>query len=337
MTQETSHNIDWENISKYLNGEMKKEEKIAFEKMIDSNSEYAKIVAASEKDLNLVDQLNKIKNNFDTDVAWNEVKSKITNKQFTEKQAATSHYLNLNKWMQIAAMLAIVIGFSIFSYKGYHKYFSTNITFVSEQHESGQKVILPDGSSVNLNGKSELTYPRKFTKQERKVILSGEAFFDIVKNPSKPFIIIAKNAEIKVLGTSFNVIAKENKVEVLVESGKVQFKGIQNPNNSLILEKGDFGILSENYLQKSILKDENYLSWKTHRMIFKEMELKEVAKVIERTYRVNIKFDNDSIAKNHINTAFDRDPLNRVLNNICLSYNLTYEKNGNQITIKSRN
>lgn len=336
MTKETSHNIEWENISKYLNKEMSKDEKIAFEKLIDSNSEYAKIVAASEKDLNLIDQLNIISNDFDTDNAWNEVKSKITNKQLAEKSTPALN-LNLNKWMQIAAMLAIVIGFSIFSYKGYHKYFSTHITFVSELQESGQTIILPDGSSVSLNGKSELTYPRKFTQQERKVILSGEGFFDIVKNPSKPFIIIAKNAEIKVLGTSFNVIANENKVEVLVESGKVQFKGIQNPNNSLILEKGDFGILSENDLQKSILKDENYLSWKTHRMIFKEMELKEVAKVIERTYRVSIKFDNDSIAKNHINTAFDNDPLNRVLNNICLSYNLIYEKSGNQIIIKSRN
>ncbi|MGQ1909983.1 FecR family protein [Marinifilum sp. RC60d5] len=335
MTKETSHNIEWENISKYLNGEMNKDEKISFEKLIDSNSEYAKIVAASEKDLDLVEQVYKISNDFDTENAWHKVKSRIEHKQLIEKKSTPN--IKLNKLMQIAAMLAIVIGFSIFSYKGYHKYFSTQITFVSEFQESGQKIILPDGSSVSLNGKSKLTYPRKFTNKERKVSLSGEAFFDIVKNPSKPFIIIAENAEIKVLGTSFNVVAKENKVEVLVESGKVQFKGIQNPTNSLVLEKGDFGILSENHLQKSILKDENYLSWKTHRMIFKEMELKEVAKVIERTYRVSIKFDNDSIAKNHINTAFDNDPLNRVLNNICLSYNLIYKKNGNQIIIKSRN
>jgi len=337
MINETSHNIEWEKISKYLNGEMSIEERIAFEKLIDSNSEYAQIVAASEKDLDLIDELKEIETNFNADNAWTSVKSKISKRDYNQSNNSIKANFTFKKVLQLAAMIVIVIGLGLASFSAYNKYMSSYKSYALEMNSNSQSITLPDGSIVTLNGGAELKYPIGFTKEKRQVYLSGEAFFDIVKNPKKPFIIIAEGAEIKVLGTSFNVIANNSKVEVLVESGKVQFSGIKNPTNSLILEKGDFGILSENSIEKTVIRDDNYLSWKTHKMIFKEMQLKDVAKVIERTYQVSIKFENDSIAKNPINTAYDNDPLNRVLDNICLTYNLTYEKNGSQIVIKSRN
>lgn len=328
MKNETSHNIEWEIISKYLSGEMSEEEKVAFKKVIDSNPEYAQIVAASEKDLGLVEDVMQIREQYNADIAWNKVNGQITNRKNGKKIT-----LNAKKILQFAAMIIVVIGLGLISNKVYNDYLSPYQTFISQANESNKSIVLADGSTVTLNGEAKLVYPRKFNDDTRNVSLEGEAFFDIAKNPNKAFIITAKNAEIKVLGTSFNVIAKDDKVEVLVKTGKVKFSEINN-KESVILEKGDFAILKESLLSKSLMNDDNYLSWKTQKMVFRRMELKEVAKVIERTYHVQIQFESDEIAKEKINTTFDQESLSHVLNNICMSFNLTYEKKGQTIILK---
>lgn len=328
MKNETSHNIEWEIISKYLSGEMSEEEKAAFKKVIDSNPEYAQIVAASEKDLGLVEDVMQIKEQYNADIAWNKVNGQITNKKSGKKIP-----LNAKRVLQFAAMIIVVIGLGLISNKVYNDYLSPYQTFISQAHESNKSIVLADGSTIILNGEAKLVYPRKFNDVTRNVSLEGEAFFDIAKNPNKAFIITAKDAEIKVLGTSFNVIAKDDKVEVLVKSGKVKFSEINN-KESVILEKGDFAILKESLLSKSLMNDDNYLSWKTQKMVFRSMELKEVAKVIERTYHVQIQFESDEIEKKQISTTFDQESLSHVLNNICMSFNLTYEKKGQTIILK---
>ena len=334
MKNETSHNIEWENISKYLNGEMSEEERTAFEKLIDSDSEYAQIVAASEKDLNLIEDYVEIKDKYNADFAWNKVNSRIaanTNNAPTIPLLVNNRF---KKVLQFAAMIVVVVGLGLVSNKVYNDYLSPYQTFISKANESNKTIVLADGSKVTLNGEARLVYPRKFNSDTRNVSLEGEAFFAITKDPNKAFIITAKGAEIKVLGTSFNVIADDYKVEVLVESGKVQFSNINKQEESVILEKGDFAILKENSLNKTLMNDDNYLSWKTQKMIFREMPLKDVAKVIERTYHVHIKFESEDIAREKINTTFNQDHLNDVLSNICLTFSLTYEKKGSTIIFK---
>ncbi|WP_282124898.1 FecR family protein [Marinifilum flexuosum] len=328
MKNETSHNIEWEVISKYLSGEMSEEEKAAFKKVIDSNPEYAQIIAASEKDLGLVEDVMHIRELYNADIAWNKVNDQITNKKSGKKIT-----LNAKRILQFAAMIIVVIGLGLISNKVYNDYLSPYQTFISQAHESNKSIVLADGSTIILNGKAKLVYPRKFNDDTRNVSLEGEAFFDIAKNPNKAFIITAKDAEIKVLGTSFNVIAKDDKVEVLVKSGKVRFSEINN-KESVILEKGDFAILKESLLSKSLMNDDNYLSWKTQKMVFRSMELKEVAKVIERTYHVQIQFESNEIEKEQISTTFDQESLSHVLSNICMTFNLTYEKKGQTIILK---
>ena len=331
MKNETSHSIEWENISKYLSGEMNAEERTAFEKLIDSNPEYAQIVAASEKDLSLVKDVMQIRKEYNADIAWNKVNSRISSPDTKNRLLWANS--NLKRVIQLAAMIVVVIGLGLISNKVYKDYLSPYKTFISKAHESSKSIILSDGSTVTLNGEAKLFYPRKFKADTRNVSLEGEAFFDIAENPNKAFTITAKGAEIKVLGTSFNVIANDNKVEVLVESGKVQFSEINN-EKSVILEKGDFAILKENSLNKTLMNDDNYLSWKTQKMVFRGMQLKDVAKVIERTYHVQVQFESDDIASENINTTFDQDPLNDVLDRLCMSLSLTYEKKGNTVTFK---
>lgn len=336
MKENTSHKIEWEIISKYLSGEMSAEEKLTFEKLIDSNPEYAEIVSASNKDLGLIQEVNKVQQQFNVDAAWSAVKSNLSDskKNNTIKAIPVFSFKNTRTLIQIAAMLVITIGLGLASYHIYTDKLAPYQSISSELYESGKSITLADGSIVNLNGKSELVYEKSFSGNERRVKLTGEAFFTITKNPAKPFIISVGNAEVKVLGTSFNVNASNKHVEVLVETGKVQFSLAKEPNNKIILEKGDFGVLQDDLLEKTIQKDENYLSWKTHLMVFKAMSLQDVAKVINRTYQVNIEFNDTAIQNLPITTSFNQTPLTDVLENLCRPYNLSYEKNGNQIILK---
>lgn len=336
MKENTSHKIEWEIISKYLSGEMSEEEKLAFKKLIDSNPRYAEIVSASDKDLSLIQEVNEVQQQFNVDVAWSTVRSNLSDpkKNTTSKVVPVFSLQNTRKLLQIAAMLVITIGLGFASYHIYTDKLAPYQSISSELNESGKSITLADGSIVTLNGKSKLVYERSFTGNTRQVKLTGEAFFTIAKNPAKPFIISVGNAEVKVLGTSFNVNASNKHVEVLVETGKVQFSLAKEPNNKIILEKGDFGILQDDLLEKIIQRDENYLSWKTQLMVFKAMSLQDVAKVINRTYQVNIEFNDTAIQNLPITTSFNQTPLTDVLENLCRPHNLTYEKNGHQIILK---
>ena len=238
--------------------------------------------------------------------------------------------------MRVAASIIILLGIGLVSKIAYNHLYS-NKTFVCEMGETNKSITLDDGSVITLNANSKLIYPRKFGKNERRVELIGEAFFNISKNPNKAFIINAKNAEVKVLGTSFNINAATNTIEVLVKTGKVQFSSIDKPENKLILIPGDFASLQESILEKEINRDDNYLSWKTRRMIFRDTKLQEVAKVLDRTYHVQIHFQEAELKALPLTSTFDHDKLDNILNYMCSPFNLVYEKKGNQILIKKAN
>jgi len=332
MKKEIPYQVDWEQISKYLSGEMNEAERIAFEKLIESNPEYANLVASSGKDLELIDDIHEMEKKYDVDRAWSQLHKKISENKSISK--SKSGWIVL---IRIAAMVIFVFGLGIASYQIYDSYLSPYQTRTTAHNETGQIINLEDGSKIHLNASSKLVYPRSFSKKnERRVTLAGEAFFEIAKNPEMAFIISAEGAEVKVLGTSFNVIAEDENVEVFVETGKVQLSEFNNPGNKLILKKGDFGILQQNELKKSFLSDENYLSWKTRQMVFKEMELKKVAKVIDRTYQVQISFDDPEIMNLRLTSTFDHEPLDIILESLCLTFNLEFEKEGAKILLQKK-
>ncbi|MRT93217.1 FecR family protein [Ancylomarina sp. 16SWW S1-10-2] len=335
MKKEFSHILDWEIISKYLSGEMTESELEAFEEELAVNPNYAEAIKASEKDLTRADSF-LAEEAFNSEDAWLNVKNRITRNQKNNPKLKIKKPSPFKSFMRVAASIIILFGIGLVSKTTYTHLYS-NKTFVCEIGEANKSIKLDDGSIITLNANSKLIYPKEFSKNERRVELIGEAFFDISKNPNKAFIINAKNAEVKVLGTSFNINTTFNKVEVLVKTGKVQFSSIDKPENKLILIPGDFASLQEYNLEKGINRDDNYLSWKTRRMIFRDTKLKEVAKVLDRTYHVQIRFQEDELKELPLTSTFDHDQLDNILNYMCSPFNLVYEKNGDQIIIKKAN
>lgn len=266
---------------------------------------------------------------------------------------------------QIAAILV----FGLLSFYVYDNYFvsendnsyyeqivaNTDDNGLLEQINNSNKpqiVTLSDGSSVLLQPKSKLSYPKIFTGNERNVYLSGEAFFEISKNPKKPFFVHANEIVTKVVGTSFRIkaYADQSDVEVLVRTGKVKVnseKAIQNlsqkeivllPNQALRFVRGNqtFNKITDITLDKSLsssIRSIEQLSFE-----FTDIPVAQIFKTIEQAYSVEIDFPKQELEKCHLTTSLSDQPLPEKLKIICKSIgnNSSYTMNGNQITILSK-
>ncbi|MCX6327247.1 MAG: DUF4974 domain-containing protein [Bacteroidia bacterium] len=178
---------------------------------------------------------------------------------------------------------------------------------------------LPDGSTGRLNGGSSLRFPTQFGGQVRDVKLTGEAYFNVISNPKKPFVVATGNIDIKVFGTSFNVMAyaDEQTTEVTLERGKVEvYKktnniiksiGILKPNESCI-----YNSLSDSSKILSINSTER-LSWTEGKLTFKYEPFDEVVRKLNRWYNVNIVIKDELLHSYIYYGTFKEETLEEVL------------------------
>lgn len=227
---------------------------------------------------------------------------------------------------KIAAVIVIAAGLGITYY-----FMNTNVPTgykeISTRADELREVILADGTQVSINASSTFYYPAIFDENTRKVYLKGEAYFEVAKNKHKPFVIEAEGATTTVLGTSFNVRAfsKEELVTVTVLEGKVAFAAAKG---QVTLTAGEKGILDKNKesVSEERNSDPNYIAWKTRKLIFREVELKEVAKTLGNYYHATIKIEDEKLASRTFTSTFDDKTLQDVLEIIKLSLNIKVEK-----------
>lgn len=155
-------------------------------------------------------------------------------------------------------------------------------------------ITLSDGTIVYLNAESELRYPVKFVGEDRRVYLSGEAYFDVVHDKAHPFVVDVKNSTVRVLGTSFDVRAYADEDEVLTTlvQGSVRFSA---GKESVILEPGEQVVLDKSgRLETREVDTYLYTAWKDGVFAFKRQRLEEIMKVVARWYDVNVFWENVS-------------------------------------------
>lgn len=160
------------------------------------------------------------------------------------------------------------------------------------------QVILSDSTRVWLNSESRLRYPVVFRGKERRVWLEGEAYFEVRKNQSSPFIVTMQNTSVKVLGTSFNIRAYFDEgvfMTTLVE-GKVQ---LTHGGEELLLSPSEQGVvdLKTNLLSKQVVDVGLYTSWKEGRFVFENQTLEEIMNTLQRWYDVKVFFENEKVKK----------------------------------------
>jgi transmembrane sensor len=243
--------------------------------------------------------------------------------------------------LRVAAVVAIVASVAIYFMmpgKKEPEVVQVSPSTVIKTAELGQKrtVGLPDGTIVKLNAGSSLSYLQPFEGKERKVVLEGEAFFEVTKDENRPFVIEAGGLTTTVLGTSFNISSYDEagSVKVSVLSGVVEVKSRRGQKE--VLYPDMMGVLykdTEN-LNKTTFNEKEEFGWKDGIIYFKNNPLKEVFRRLEKWYGVSIKLDSDKILQGTYTGEFKNASLEKVLEGICYTSQLTYSVDNEEITIK---
>jgi len=301
---------------------------------------------------------------FDLQSGWNQFKNQIAEKvDISKRQEKKQLYLNI---LKVAALVIITFGISwiAFSYKNETK-LAVTTNEINVPLGSKTQVTLPDGSKVWVNSGSNLKYNSDFNDTCRIVYLSGEAYFEVEKNPEKPFVVKTGSIDIKAFGTSFNVKSypEDNFIETILVSGIVTVenektkKQIANltPNQKTIYYKEDAKIAFENKVktqekspgvekivtinpkaQMVMLetKPENFTAWKDQKLIFSSEPFEQIAIKLERWYGVNIEILDDRLKNERFTGKFTHnESLVQLLEAIKITTHINYKVKLNDVFI----
>lgn len=201
---------------------------------------------------------------------------------------------------------------------------------------SADKVLtdtLPDGSVITLNKNSTLAYSNDFNKTNRKVTLTGEAFFHVTPDKQKPFEITVDEVQVKVVGTSFNVKNTAEETEVIVETGIVKVD-LQRQSASVLPEQKAVVRKKEQALEVKSNHDDLYNYYRTRKFICRNTPLSELAMALNSAYDVNIVIPEKRIGDLRLTTIFKDMSLNEILNVVTLTFNLNIEQKNGEIILK---
>lgn len=254
------------------------------------------------------------------------------NKEHTPKKIIPIYY-------RIAAAIAIVAATVAVFYQSKDRTTSV-ITYqtVAAKAKQVKKVVLPDSSVVWLNAASSLRVPSHFAENVREVYLDeGEAFFEVTKNPEKPFIIHQNSFKVQVLGTSFNVRAykKLSDIKVTVSTGKVQ---VSNAKKSLAVltpqQEISFNKKTENYQVNPSVNDAEKSGWRDGEIHLKQASFKEICLVLKNSFNIHLKSQSSDINQYHFTVNIHTNmSVTEVLNLISAIHNSAYRKEGDVFVI----
>ncbi len=338
-------NLNWELLAKIATNEIENDDDFKLESWTSQSEENREELEEGRKMLRKVDDFYKMKS-FDSQNAWKNIQSKIHPEKTKTIQLKNVRKEAITKFYKYAAivLVTLLLG-SIGYYIGfvYQNQAQTQQVIVA-QNQVLNEYVLPDGSVVTLNWNSKLEFPEKFNDNIREVTIIGEAFFDVKPDPNKPFVINAGNAQVKVLGTSFNVSAypETETVEVVVKTGKVQVirkkTDVQTAINKVILVPGEKGTLfnQSNLLEKSVNTNPNFIAWKTQDLVFDEVPLNDVIQCLKKVYHADIQLKEPELNNLVYTGHFDQKPVDFILDVIRLTFNLNLSEENEQFALSSR-
>ncbi|MCG7856486.1 DUF4974 domain-containing protein [Flavihumibacter sediminis] len=231
---------------------------------------------------------------------------------------------------------------------------------ISTRNGSRSKLMLPDGTQVWLNSGSRITYSKDFGINTREVNLTGEAYFDVVKNAEKPFHIHAHNIDIKVLGTAFNVKSYpgEKSTETSLIRGSLEVSIKSRPSEKIILKPKEKLVvmdeersgsrslkpiaISGKNVPKVAIGEIRYAeidsavietSWIENRLIFENESLRDIARNMERWYNVQIEFADEEVAEWRFKADFTKESLEEALRALSIATKFRYKINNDTVTI----
>jgi transmembrane sensor len=243
-------------------------------------------------------------------------------------QNGISRAFKVNPWIWVgkaAAILIVAVGviWSIAEYSAIRDIHGIAMQEIATG-STMDSVVLSDGSAVWLNRGTILKFPREFTGSERRVLLQGEAFFEVAHHAEKPFVIEAQGTITRVLGTSFNVKTSETDVLVAVRTGKVFFCQRDNTKNFTLLERDEMGAFSRSngLIKKSTVDGTHIPSWRDRSLFFNNTPLPQVIDRLSAYYNTPIHLDPTIHGNLSLTTSFDDQTVEEVLEVVCATLDL---------------
>jgi transmembrane sensor len=226
------------------------------------------------------------------------------------------------------------------------------------------KLLLPDGTQVWLNSNSKLDYAEDFNTASREVVLEGEAYFDVIKDKQRPFIVHASDLDIKVLGTAFTIKSypQDATVEATLLRGAIEVSRKGHPNTPRVLLKPNEKLVFSKHLPTAQIgntgsatdtraapktpdisispiavnlpdSEKVETGWLYNRLVFNGDSFKDLAEKMERWYNVKIYFKDEGLYQYRFGGAFANETIQEALNALQLTTKFTYKINGNEIEL----
>jgi len=214
------------------------------------------------------------------------------------------------------------------------------LVYIQRNNPNGQraKITLSDSSVVYLGAGSRLKYPERFSAGKREISLYGEAFFEVTKNPQKPFIIHTGTVRTQVLGTSFKIIAFNHKpLSVEVATGKVRVDRVRGSKvqSLAILTPGQKVVCFEGKASTQDVAITDVTGFKNSQLAFHNSSLLEICETLERWYNVKISFKSQRKSRDRMTLTIDATiPVNKLLNVLAAAGKFHYNIRNNEITIR---
>lgn len=278
--------------------------------------------------------------------------------------------LLLNRAFRAAAMLTLIasmVAAGFLVWKPANKVMAAEpppLQQIETTNGTKTNTILPDGSKVWLNSGSRLTY-KTFNNSLREVVLEGEAYFDVIKDPKRPFIVHTNVIDIKVLGTAFNVKSYPNEktVEASLVRGLIEVTRLDKPGQKVLLHPNEkitvLKKVTTEILPKTkseytakVLPVEQYkitgftytksdnaiveTSWTSNRLAFEDMPFEDLAVQLERWYDVKIQFKDEAAKKLVFRGSFVNETITEAMEALKLSGDFNYKISNNEIEISSK-
>ncbi len=235
---------------------------------------------------------------------------------------------------------------------------------ITTKNGSKTYLVLADGTKVWLNAGSKLSYDAdKYGDHFREVSLIGEAFFDVTKNPEKPFIIHTSNMDIKVLGTAFNVrcYPNEKKTETSLVRGRIEVTLKNRPSEKIYLKPNEkLTLINDNIVAPAIANNKKVknlieipdalvtighlthlnldstiveTSWVENKLEFRSEAFEDVASKMEKWYAVKIYIMDENLKKEHLTGSFETETVEQALSALQYTTKFKFTINKNAITI----
>jgi transmembrane sensor len=309
---------DWEKIGRYLAGEASPDEAAVVRRWLEENPTDAQVVAALDKAATQA-----ATPQTDVEAALLRVKARF-------KADARRTVFRFSAFAAVAAVLALLAVLVPWQRLNVSDDAEQRVAF-STQVGQRDSLKMPDGSDVVLGPDSRIQYASVLGGRE--VQLQGQAFFRVVHDSSRPFVVRAGSTTIRDIGTEFSVHSDSaESVRVVVHEGVVEVIA----TDSVTLRPGDVGIVGESGVVETNrgAATADDLAWTRGRLVFRNAPLAEVAADLRRWYGVELRVTDSALSRRHFSGTFAGEPVDRVLDVIAMALPARIERRGDTAYVR---